>query len=68
MKHVRAWQFGLLLALFAVWHLLTVPGLLPKLVFENDQQAAFFFGEPLKVLAASASGSLPMPTSTATSA
>jgi NitT/TauT family transport system permease protein len=50
MKHLRAWQFGLLLALFAVWHLLTVPGLLPKLVFENDQQAAFFFGEPLKVL------------------
>ena len=49
-RNLRVWQLGLLLAIFAVWHLLTVPGLLPLLMFENDQQAAFFFGEPLKVL------------------
>ena len=49
-RNLRFWQLGLLAAIFGVWHLLTVPGLLPPLVFENDQQAAFFFGEPLKVL------------------
>ena len=50
MKYVRAWQLGLLLAIFVFWHLMSTPGLLPNLMFENDQQAAFFFGEPLKVL------------------
>ena len=50
MKYLRLWQLGLLAAIFALWHLLTVPGLLPNFMFENDQQAAFFFGEPLKVL------------------
>ena len=49
-SNLRVWQVALLLAVFAVWHLLTSPGLLPPMVFENDQQAAFFFGEPLKVL------------------
>ncbi len=29
--------------------MLTKPGLIPPIVFENDQQAAFFFGDPLKV-------------------
>ena len=32
-----------------LWHLLTTPGLLPNFMFENDRQAAFFFGEPLKI-------------------
>jgi NitT/TauT family transport system permease protein len=45
--NLRAWQLALLIALFAAWHLLTTPGLLPPLVFENDRQAAFFFGEPV---------------------
>ena len=49
--NLRVWQLGILAAIFAVWHVLTVPGLLPPMMFENDQQAAFFFGEPLKVLA-----------------
>ena len=49
--NLRAWQLGLLVAVFAVWHVLTRPGLLPNFVFDNDQQAAFFFGEPLKVFA-----------------
>ena len=49
MKYLRVWQLGLLVAIFALWYLLTKPGLIPPFIFENDQQAAFFFGEPLKV-------------------
>ena len=48
-RNLRVWQVGLLLAIFGLWHLLTTPGLLPPMVFENDLQAAFFFGEPVKV-------------------
>ena len=48
---LRAWQAGLLVALFALWHVLTQPGLVPPLLFADDRQAAFFFGEPLKVMA-----------------
>jgi NitT/TauT family transport system permease protein len=48
-RNLRIWQVGLLVAVFAVWHVLTTPGLVPPMVFENDQQAAFFFGEPVKV-------------------
>ncbi len=49
--NLRLWQVGLLLALFVFWHLMTTPGALPVFMFENDRQASFFFGEPLKVLA-----------------
>ena len=48
-SNLRVWQVGLLVAIFAVWHVATKPGLIPPIVFENDQQAAFFFGEPLKI-------------------
>ncbi|OYU92696.1 MAG: ABC transporter permease [Burkholderiales bacterium PBB5] len=48
-RNLRVWQIGLLAALLAAWHVLTVPGLVPALFFADDQQAAFFFGEPLKV-------------------
>ena len=48
-KNLRFWQVGLLVLIFVIWHVTTKPGLIPPLVFENDQQAAFFFGEPLKV-------------------
>ena len=48
-KNLRVWQVGLLVLIFVFWHLATTPGLIPPVVFENDQQAAFFFGEPLKV-------------------
>jgi len=44
------WQLSLLLALFVFWHVMTVPGLVPPMMFDNDSQAAFFFGEPLKML------------------
>ena len=47
--NLRVWQVGLLVVLFVLWHVATKPGLIPPIVFENDQQAAFFFGEPLKV-------------------
>ena len=47
--NLRLWQVGLLVAVFAFWHLMTTPGLLPLFMFDNDRQAAFFFGEPLKV-------------------
>jgi NitT/TauT family transport system permease protein len=49
--NLRLWQLGLLAAIFGLWHLLTTPGLVPPFVFDNDRQAAFFFGEPLKILA-----------------
>ena len=45
------WQVGLLLALFLFWHLMTVPGLIPPMMFADERQAAFFFGEPLKIFA-----------------
>jgi NitT/TauT family transport system permease protein len=50
-KNLRLWQVGLLLLIFVIWHVATKPGLVPPIVFENDQQAAFFFGEPLKIFA-----------------
>jgi len=43
------WQLGMLVALFAFWHVMTAPGLIPPMMFDNDTQAAFFFGEPLKM-------------------
>ena len=44
----RVIQLLVLVALFALWHVLTSPTLLPPLYFDNPHQAAFFFGEPLK--------------------
>ena len=49
-RRLWPWQAGLLAAVFVFWHLMTTPGLLPNFMFENDRQAAFFFGEPLKIL------------------
>ena len=43
------WQLTLLIAIFVLWHLLTVPGLIPPLFFDNEDKASFFFGEPLKI-------------------
>jgi NitT/TauT family transport system permease protein len=50
-RNLRAWQFALLVVVFLAWHLLTTPGLVPPFVFDDDRQAAFFFGEPLKIFA-----------------
>jgi NitT/TauT family transport system permease protein len=49
MRYLRVWQVSLLVALLGFWHVMTVPGLLPLMMFDNDRQAAFFFGEPLVV-------------------
>jgi NitT/TauT family transport system permease protein len=48
-RNLRVWQFALLVLIFVIWYVLTKPGLIPPFVFENDQAAAFFFGEPLKI-------------------
>jgi NitT/TauT family transport system permease protein len=48
-KNLRIWQVGLLVALLLFWYAMTRPGLLPNFMFDNDRQAAFFFGEPLVV-------------------
>jgi NitT/TauT family transport system permease protein len=47
---LRLYQVLLLVMLFVFWHVVTSPTLLPPIYFENPHQAAFFFGEPLKVL------------------
>ncbi|MDM7942081.1 MAG: ABC transporter permease [Hydrogenophaga sp.] len=47
--NLRVWQVGLLVALIVFWYAMTTPGLLPNFMFENDRQASFFFGEPLRV-------------------
>jgi NitT/TauT family transport system permease protein len=49
MRYVRLWQVSLLVALLGFWHVMTAPGLIPPMMFDNDRQAAFFFGEPLVV-------------------
>lgn len=48
-KTLRLWQAALLVALVVFWYLMTTPGLVPPFMFDNDRQAAFFFGEPLRV-------------------
>src|SRR6266480_2720648 len=48
---LRFWQVLLFIALLAIWYVATSPTLLPPLYFDNPHKAAFFFGEPLKVLA-----------------
>lgn len=50
-RNIRFWQVGVLLAVFSFWHVMTKPGLIPPMFFDNDRQAAFFFGEPVQILA-----------------
>lgn len=49
-RRLRFWQLALLGALFIAWHIGTSPTLLPPIYFDDPNRAAFFFGEPLKVL------------------
>jgi NitT/TauT family transport system permease protein len=51
MRWLRFWQLALLASIFVVWQLLTQPELLPPIVWDNPNRAAFFFGEPLKIFA-----------------
>jgi len=48
---LRFWQVLLFIVLLAIWHVATSPTLLPPLYFDDPHKAAFFFGEPLKILA-----------------
>lgn len=50
MRHLRLWQWLLLVVAFLVWYALTSPTLLPAFYFDSPDKAAFFFGEPQKVL------------------
>ena len=47
---LRISQVIVLALLFVAWYVLTSPTLLPPIYFAEPNQAAFFFGEPLKVL------------------
>jgi NitT/TauT family transport system permease protein len=49
-RNLRAYQVLLLASLFLLWYALTSPTLLPPLYFDDPNRAAFFFGEPQKVL------------------
>jgi len=49
-RYLRLWQLALLVVVFVVWHVGTSPTLLPSIYFDDPNRAAFFFGEPLKVL------------------
>ncbi len=42
-------QLLLLVAIFFFWWAFTKPGLVPTFMFEDENQAAFFFGEPLLI-------------------
>jgi NitT/TauT family transport system permease protein len=48
-RNLRLWQVGLLVMVFGLWQILAQPGLLPPIVWDNPDRAAFFFGEPLKI-------------------
>jgi len=48
---LHVYQALLLLALVALWYVLTSPTLLPPLYFKDPKQAAFLFGEPTQVAA-----------------
>lgn len=48
-SNLRVWQIAMLAAVFVFWHVMTVPGLVPPIMFDDNTHAAFFFGEPLKM-------------------
>ncbi len=48
---LRAFQVLLAVLLLVIWYVLTSPTLLPPIYFTEANQAAFFFGEPVKVFA-----------------
>lgn len=47
--NLRIWQVGMLVCLFLFWDAMTRPGFIPPFMFDNDRQAAFFFGQPLAI-------------------
>ena len=51
-RYLRLWQALLLVLIFVVWQVLTQPGLIPPVMWDNPDRAAFFFGEPLRIFGA----------------
>jgi NitT/TauT family transport system permease protein len=51
-RYLWLWQILLLVGIFVLWDVLTRPGLIAPIFFDNENRAAFFFGEPVKVLKA----------------
>jgi NitT/TauT family transport system permease protein len=49
-RTLRVYQALVLVLLLVLWHVATSPTLLPPIYFDDPHKAAFFFGEPLKVL------------------
>ena len=49
-RRLWPWQLALLVLIFVAWQALTQPDLLPPVVWDNPDRAAFFFGEPVKML------------------
>src|SRR5471030_865052 len=47
---LRLYQLIVLVVSFLLWYALTSPTLLPPIYFDDADKAAFFFGEPQKVL------------------
>ena len=50
-RNLRVYQVLVLVLFFAGWYVLTSPTLLPPFYFDQANKAAFFFGEPQKVIA-----------------
>ena len=46
---LRALQVLVFAVLILLWHVTTTPGIIPPFYFEQDNRAAFFFGEPIKI-------------------
>jgi NitT/TauT family transport system permease protein len=49
---LRIVQVAMLAGIFALWQVLSQPGLVPPFVWDNPDRAAFFFGEPVKIFKA----------------
>src|SRR5262245_23092620 len=50
-RSLRFWQAALFVAVCVLWYVATSPTLLPPLYFDDPNKAAFFFGQPLQVVA-----------------
>ncbi len=50
-RRLWVWQLLMLVAVFGLWQVLTQPDLIPPVMWENPNRAAFFFGEPVKMFA-----------------
>ena len=48
-RYLRLWQALMLAGIFVLWQVLSQPGLLPPIVWDNPHRASFFFGEPVKI-------------------